>query len=361
MKLSLLCVAVVSCIAAGLMPPAGAVEPAAPAPVAYRGGNSASEPMIEKFSLARAASFLDTAALGWQKKRRCVACHTDAAYLMTPPMTGSRPQAYREVRKFTEKLVNERWAKKGPRWDAEVIVAAAALAASDAGTNGKLHPTTRKALDRMWTVQRKDGGWNWLKCDWPPMESDDHYGATLAAIAAGVAPESYAKTEKAQAGLKNIRRYLAANPPPAPHHKGMILWADSLCGDLADARQRKAWIAELASLQKADGGWALATLGKWKRGDGKTQDTTNSDGYGTGFVIYVLRRAGVPASDPRLKRGIAWLKSNQRASGRWFTRSLYKDNKHYISHAATAMAIMAIDAGENVKTATDGGKQTSQK
>ena len=197
----------------------------------------------------------------------------------------------------------------------------------------------------------------WLKCDWPPMESDDHYGVTLAAIAVGAAPDDYAKTEKAQTGMKNIRRYLSNNPPLGPHHKGMVLWADSLCGDLVSNKQRKAWIGELTALQKTDGGWALATLGKWKRGDDKKQDTTNSDGYATGFVIYVLRRAGVPASDPRLKRGIAWLKSNQRTSGRWFTRSLYKDNKHYISHAGTVMAVMAINACENPRPAEDTGKQ----
>ncbi|MCS7046076.1 MAG: hypothetical protein NZO58_06945, partial [Gemmataceae bacterium] len=72
-----------------------------------------------------------------------------------------------------------------------------------------------------------------------------------------------------------------------------------------------------------------------------------SDGYATGFLIYVLRRSGVPADHPALQRGIAWLKSNQRESGRWFARSLFKDNKHYLSHAATAFAIMALaECGE---------------
>ncbi|KPK49730.1 MAG: squalene-hopene cyclase [Planctomycetes bacterium SM23_25] len=329
------------------MTPIDAAEPVTLARVAYPGANAASEPLSKEFSLAKAVSFLDSAALHWQKRRRCIACHTDAAYLMSRPLVDSKPQAHREVRKFAEKLVNERWEKQGPRWDAEVVVAAATLAANDAQTTGQLHRVTRKALDRMWTVQRKDGGWNWLKCNWPPMESDDHYGATLAAIAVGIAPGGYARTEKARTGMKHIRRYLAGNPPPTLHHKGMVLWADSLCGKLVTDQQRKVWVGELAALQKPDGGWALATLGEWKRADGQKQDTTNSDGYGTAFVIYVLRQAGVPASDARLKRGIAWLKSNQRASGRWFTRSLYKDSKHYISHAGTAMAVMAIAACEN--------------
>jgi len=86
----------------------------------------------------------------------------------------------------------------------------------------------------------------------------------------------------------------------------------------------------------------LATLGDWKRADDEPQDKVTSDGYGTGFVMYVLRRNGIAANDPRIQKGVNWLKSNQRQSGRWFTRSLYKDSKHYITHAGTAFAIMAL-------------------
>ena len=135
--------------------------------------------------------------------------------------------AHREVRKFAEELVTKRWEENGPRWDAEVVATAAALAYNDAATTDKLHAVTRTALDRMWTVQRDDGGWNWLKCDWPPMESDDHYGASLAAVAVGVAPEKYAETKQAKAGIEKLKQYLKANPPPTMHHKAMLLWAAS--------------------------------------------------------------------------------------------------------------------------------------
>jgi squalene-hopene/tetraprenyl-beta-curcumene cyclase len=95
-------------------------------------------------------------------------------------------------------------------------------------------------------------------------------------------------------------------------------------------------------LQKTDGGWGLATLGDWERADGLQQDTTSSDGYGTGFVVYVLRQAMIPKDDARLQRAVVWLKSHQRESGRWFTRSLNKDSKHYITHAGSAFAVMAL-------------------
>jgi squalene-hopene/tetraprenyl-beta-curcumene cyclase len=240
--------------------------------------------------------------------------------------------------------VRERWESKGPRWPAEVVATAAALALNDAATTGELHPLTRRALDRMWTIQRDDGSWDWLKCDWPPMESDDHYGVTLAAIAAGAAPGGYAATPAAQAGLAKIRRHLEGNPGPTLHHRAMVLWAASYLDGLLEPAARQRVVDELLALQRPDGGWAAAGLGDWKRSDGKEQDRERSDGYGTGFVVYVLRRAGVPAADPRVRRGADWLKSHQRASGRWFTRSLNQDSKHFLTHAGTAFAVQALAA-----------------
>ncbi len=307
------------------------------------GPNQKDEPIAE-FSIARAADFLDSAALQWQKQRKCVTCHTNMAYMVARPGISSAAPAHDQVRAFVEDLVRTRWEEHGPRWDAEVVVAAMALASNDAATTGRLHPLARTALDRMWTVQREDGGFDWLKCDWPPMESDDHFGATLAAIATGVAPDDYAQTEAARQGLDGIRKYLENNPPPTLHHQAMILWASSYVDGLADDAANQDTVDKLLALQKEDGGWAVATLGDWERMDDQPQDTDSSDGYGTGFVLYVLRTAGVPAESEAIQRGVAWLKSHQRASGRWYTRSLAKDNKHFLSHAGTAMAVMALAA-----------------
>jgi squalene-hopene/tetraprenyl-beta-curcumene cyclase len=224
------------------------------------------------------------------------------------------------------------------------VVAAAALAYNDAATTKKLHPLTRTALDRMWKVQRKDGGFSWYKCNLPPMEIDDHYGATLAAVATGVAPEGYANSDAARKGLDGIRVYLKANPPANLHHKAMTLWAASYLDDLLTVDERKRSIDALLAVQLPDGGWSAASLGSWKRADKREQDPKTADGYGTGFVAFALRRAGVPASDPAIQNAIAWLKANQRASGRWFTRSLSKDETHYLSDAGSAFAVMALAA-----------------
>jgi squalene-hopene/tetraprenyl-beta-curcumene cyclase len=52
------------------------------------------------------------------------------------------------------------------------------------------------------------------------------------------------------------------------------------------------------------------------------------------------------AKDEAIQSGVSWLKTHQRASGRWFTRSLNADRAHYITNAGTAYALMALTACE---------------
>jgi squalene-hopene/tetraprenyl-beta-curcumene cyclase len=222
------------------------------------------------------------------------------------------------------------------------VATAAALAFNDAATTGKLHPVTKTALEKIWTVQRDDGGWDWLKCGWPPMESDDDYGVVLAALAVSVAPGDYATTKQAKLGMKRVRAYLQAHPGPTLHHRAMLLWAASYDKTLMSPAAQQKCQSELLKLQQEDGGWALATLGNWERGDGTRQDLDTSDGYGTGFATYVLLRSGMKPDSPPVAKGLKWLRSNQRESGRWFTRSLHADGMHFITHAGTAMAVMAL-------------------
>ncbi len=60
--------------------------------------------------------------------------------------------AEKEIRKHMEKRV-EGWKSAAPSDDYDVVATAFALAGHDAVTTRKLHPTTRAALDKVWTVQ----------------------------------------------------------------------------------------------------------------------------------------------------------------------------------------------------------------
>jgi squalene-hopene/tetraprenyl-beta-curcumene cyclase len=307
------------------------------------------ERMAPALSLKRSAELLDAVAVDWTRQRKCGTCHTNYPYLMArPALKEFSSPAMAEVRGFFENRVAH-WddPDKGskPRWDTEVVATAAALAINDSATTGTLHPLTRRALDRMWTLQRPDGGWDWLKCDWPPYEHDDYYGAIVAALGAGHAPGDYSRSQSAQRGLDRLRSYFRNNPPPDLHHQAMLLWASTRLDGLMEAARKEATIQALRQRQRSDGGWNLPSLGHWRRHDGTANDSnSSSDGYATGLVVFVIRQAGVPATDPAILRGVAWLKANQRASGRWFTRSLSNDKAHYISNAGTGFVVMALRA-----------------
>jgi squalene-hopene/tetraprenyl-beta-curcumene cyclase len=310
---------------------------------------AADEPVAQGLSLSRAAAYLDEAATDWTRERKCGACHTNYAYMLSrPALSSGDASGQREVRAFFEDRVAH-WddSAKGakPRFDAEVVATAAVLALNDEASTGKLHPLTRKALDRMWTIQKPNGAWEWLKCNWPPLEHDDYYGATFAAVGLAATPAEYRDTPQARRGLENIRRYFRETPAPSLHHDAMRLWAASKLDGLMTAEQKDQTIKSLLAIQRPDGGWNLASLGDWKRHDGSLNDKTGpGDGYGTGFVVYVLRKAGLPAEHEAIRRGVAWLKTHQRESGRWFTRSLSTDKAHYISNAGTGFAVLALRA-----------------
>lgn len=315
------------------------------------GPNRADEPRTATASLTRGAAFLDAASLAWTESRKCGTCHTNAPHLMARPTLGLPASAEEAtVRTFFEERVRH-WDRGGkgdkPRWDAEVVVTAATLAVHDAGSGGKLHPLTRQALDRMWTVQASDGAWKWLKCNWPPMEHDDYYGAVLAAVGVGAAPQGYARGESARAGLAKLRGYLTKTPPPTLHHQAWLLWASLRLDGLMSREQRDATVKALLALQRADGGWCLPALGDWKGNDGRKNDrNAPSDGYATGLTVFVLRQAGLDRDHPAVQKGAAWLRANQRTSGRWFTRSLNNDRAHYVTNLGTAFALMALKACE---------------
>ncbi len=314
------------------------------------------EPLAKTFSAVKAADFIDGASLHWTRERNCFSCHTNVPYMLARPLiSGGDTKPLKELCAFLETSA-ENWEKTPPKADYNVLTTAFALAGNDAATTGKLHPMTKKALDWSMKLQKEDGSWKWPKCDWPPLEHDDYYGVAFMTIAYGMAPENYAKSEHVKPTLDKIRAYCKANPPPDLHHRASLLWASLKIDGLMSDDERKAVVKELLSKQHEDGGWCLPGIGNYpKRRDGSPNDVNApSDGYATGFAVYVLRLAGVEAKDPALQNAVKWLKNNQRESGRWFTRSLQVDRKngnaHLITNAGSAFCVLALAAcGEALK------------
>ncbi len=321
------------------LPPA-AIRPAPPSP---------DEALGEKLSLVKAAESLDSVSLHWTREHKCGSCHATFPYLMSRAVLKETPSpVLREVRSLFEAHIAD-WdagARTNEHLHPEFVGIAASLAINDAQTTGKLQPITRQALDWMWRIQRQDGVWSWTKCNWPPFEIDDYYGAVFAAVGVSLAPEGYAEGESAREGLAKLRKYLRDTPPPSLHHKAWLLWASAKLDGFMPPAARDATARELLALQRRDGGWSLESLGQdWIGHSGaKSNRDAPSDGYGTGLVVYVLRQSGVPASHTAIQKGVNWLRTHQRASGRWFTPSLNGVKEHYISDAGTAFAVLALRA-----------------
>lgn len=122
--------------------------------------------------------------------------------------------------------------------------------------------------------------------------------------------------------------------------------------DLLTEQQRTELIQSLTRHQKVDGSWSIRSFAApeaWGGGNraAKLRAETDfqdppGDGHMTGLAIIVLRENGVPASDERLQKAVQWLKTSQRESGRWWTRSLNTDSWHFITYSGTAYPLLAL-------------------
>ena len=304
---------------------------------------SPDEPYGE-FSLERAAISLDTTAREWQRTNKCCQCHANFMYLLARPALAHVVPVPSEVRDLFEQLVGQRWERVGLRYPSEATVVSVPLAFDD-NRAGHLHPLTRKALERMLTHQRPDGGWDGIGGSERTFirEMEETVFAGLGIV---TAPGDFAASEAAAGSLESIRRYLNNYRPSYPYEAGMLTWASAKIGGIWDAGKQRQAVESLLKLQRDDGGWALGELleddPEWERG--KFADKRSTDGYGTGFVIFISRQAGVSADDPRVRRGIAWLKSHQRASGRWFTPTYSRRTLNLPSNSGTGYAILALEA-----------------
>lgn len=327
---------------------------------------SADEPLLRTWSPAKATEYLDKWA-SYHEGKKCLDCHETYAYLQArpylPAITPRHAERRAAAEAYAEGLLKEQWPaeiadlkpvqRTAERRVTEALMTAVVLAQHDAATLGKLQKVSRDSLDGMWKLQRPDGAWHWLKTTEPPSATDDHYGAAMVAIGTGLAPDDYARTPAAQAGLERIRAYLKEHPPRHLHQRLLLMMAHKAIGGLMTPEERQGTVAELFKLQRPEGGWAMPSLADWKRIDKTPQDLTNSDGYGSGFSVYALRLAGdVPADDPRVRKAIRWIKTHQREGGYWYTRSP-KINDAMSTYVGTSYVIMALHlCGELPKCAT---------
>jgi len=366
--------------------------------------------VAEKVDLKRAANYLDTREqwwTNWPGSARdhgtfCVSCHTALPYALARPVLREvlaepdQPTYEHQLLEDVKKRVRL-WNEVGPYYDGsgydgkeaesrgtESVLNALILSDNDS-REGKLNSDTLTAFDNMWALQQtrgdQKGAWAWLQFDQEPWEANDsaYYGATLAAIAVGTAPDGYASRPQIQGNLEQLREYLnRKNSTESTINRVFLLWASTRLPGILSSAQQKAIVDEVRRRQERDGGWRLASiswrwnswspkslLNMWLREDG-TPLTGKSDGVATGVITYVLEQAGVSPDDASLKRGLEWLKTNQNANdGSWPAKSVNKQRHiksqtaRFMSDAATAFAVLALNPDQSAPNKLSRDKQYS--
>jgi squalene-hopene/tetraprenyl-beta-curcumene cyclase len=325
-----------------------------------------------------AAAYLDGRMSWWESwpsaardhDTFCVSCHTAMPYALARPAMRSalaeqgptagehafidniskRVSLWQEVEPFYSDAKHGA-PKSAESRGTEAVLNALVLARYEA-------PAAIDALRNMWALQlkagEKRGSWIWLNFHNEPWEADDSafWGASLAGLAAGYAPESYRKSPESQENLTLLAEYLQHEQQnQSTLNRAVALWASGKVPQLLKPEQRAAIVAEIAGKQRDDGGWSESSLvmKDWKRRDGTPMDAA-SDGYGTGLMVTALEQSGESSARAAIAKGLAWLERNQDPSGAWLSTSMNKkrdpasDAGRFMSDAATAYSVLALSA-----------------
>lgn len=318
----------------------------------------ADEPKLPAFSLEKAVKYVDDGALAWTRQRQCVACHTNGAYMMTrPALTPYLGPPLDEVKKLFAEALGKPYMVAPQADPIFQLQVAWGLAEWDSHVSKQLSPETDRAMRLLCSVLSSEGQWKNHSTSWVPYILNSYHNACLFAKAIGTAPGWLDKVRadgdtRTLDAVERLRKYLQTGAAKNDYDRVYLLWADIRWPGLIDADGRQVLLEMIGRHQGPDGGWSLRSFGtpqSWGNGmrAGKLKaegygDDPPSDGHMTGLALIVLREAGVPVDDPRIRKGVAWLKTNQRESGRWWTRSLNTDYWQYSTYHGSAHALLAL-------------------
>jgi hypothetical protein len=314
----------------------------------------------------------------------CISCHTQVPYAMIRPRLAQvlhqkgRPAPENTLMDSVEKRV-EHWADVVPFYTlspalrtgshATEAVLNAVILTSDDAQLGHLRPITRTALGEAWALQEETGedagGWKWEDFNLAPWESAEspYQGAALLMLEVEDAPDAYAGEPEIHDHLERLQEYLRRQYAAQPLVNQLyILWLSPKVPGLLTADQKNTLLETIRKYQQADGGWVLALLdpqkkhgsNQWERlrqrliGMGKPAE---SDGYATGLVVLALEESGISRQDLTVTRGLEWLERHQGNDGSWQASSIntqrdqHSDIGRFMSDAATAYAVMALENG----------------
>ena len=328
------------------------------------------EARVEQFdgaSVTLSVKYLQQGALAWVRERGCVNCHTTGPYMTeVPGLAKWLGEPIEEVRaNFVSDIPKEiktikEVERKGHRYYPRSYYAvwrSAGLAEWDKHVTGELSDATRRSLEDLFERQSVNGSFvTYGEVEVPHITTD--FELTLqVARAVAVAPGWQESLEDGEllAKVTRMKAYLRNAEPKNDFDRVLRLQLAHYMPELVSAEQRQEAIELLWSKQHSDGGWStrdMSQLDDWHYTISSRVRTLveglpdaekpESDAYMTAFAIVLLRQGGVPSADPRIQHGVAWLKREQRESGRWWMHSLYRGNYHFTTYIATCQALKAL-------------------
>jgi len=329
---------------------------------------TADEPKVKAFgpdTIRAARKYLDDGANSWVRERSCVACHGTGVYMVErsvlTPLLGTPSEEVR--RQFVESMpekIGPPQIRNGVKYFGQGIYSvwrSSGLASWDKHVTGKLSPDTDKSLRQMFQCLADEGFIKTIDQVEIPYITTNFELTVQAARAIATAPGWLAtvKDDDTLGRIERMKSFLRKHEPISDYERAVKLQLSTFMPELVSDDERKSFIAMLWKQQQPDGGWStrrMSDLMKWhEKMDPKVvamiqgePDAANpgSDPYMTAFAIVLLRESGVPASDERIRKGIEWLKVNQRVSGRWWMKSLYRDTYHFSTYISTAVALRAL-------------------
>lgn len=329
---------------------------------------TAEEPKVKAFgpdTILAAKQYLDDGAHHWVREKSCVACHSTGVYMVERPvLTPLLGKPSDEVHASFVEGVRATVGKSGLRNGVKVfgdsiasVWRSSGLAAWDKHVTGTLSKHTDKSLRQTLLCLADEGLIKTINQVEIPYITTDFELTVQAARAIATAPGWLAtvKDEDTLERIKRMQTYLRQHVPISDYELALKLQLAGLMPDLVPQTQREAAIAMLWKQQLPDGGWStrrMSDIMKWHENmDSKVVEMIRgepdaaspaSDPYMTAWAIVLLRESGTPTNDARIQKGVTWLKQNQRVSGRWWMKSLFRDTYHYSTYISTAQALRAL-------------------
>ena len=330
----------------------------------------ADEPKVAAFNSATvkaAAKYLEDGALSWVREKSCVNCHTTGPYLSErPALTALLGKPTEEIlADFIEVVpakiaaVNETDRNGHKHYPAAFtsVWRSLGLAEWDKHVTGKTSEHTDRSLRDMFERQSANGAFvSHGEVEIPHITTDFELSLQAArAITAAPGWLSGLQDEVLRTKVEKLKSWLRAPEIKNDFDRVLRLQLAHYMPDLVPQAERDAALALLSAKQHTDGGWSTRDMSALKDWHFEMSDTvvkliTNlpdaakpeSDAYMTSLAIILMRQSNVPVNDARVQRGVAWLKKEQRISGRWWMHSLYRGNYHYITYIATCQALKAL-------------------